>query len=196
MGRSAIPQTQKSVEEMKDQLNENRNNARLLAELSEAYAQAENTRKTRISAKRSIRIRPKQPWANYVMVRLMFSVGEDATACQGIETVLNNETPDARLLALAAKLKLESGKYEDAAAYCRLGRRKFPYNFSSTKGHAHVLIRGDLDDDQLANVLAEIADLETDQIPIARRLIQSRRSQPELSRGRTLGEPNPSRRRN
>lgn len=105
------------------------------------------------------------------MAQLLFSAGEDDKAWTHIDSGLDKQTPDPKLLAFAADLRFRSKDYEESAGYYRIGQQKFPFDFSWTRGLARVhLARNDVD--ELADVLAVIANRDSDRVPIARKLTQ------------------------
>lgn len=161
----------RSLEDIKRELAKRAQDPRLLAELSFAYFAVGEKRQARNVAEQSLQLSRDEPIARLTLAKLLFSIGEDDNAWEHLEMGLDRESPNALVLAAAADWKMRLGDLDEARELYQLGRAKFPADFAWTKHLARILLL-QKDDSQLAPILAEIADREVDQIPIARKLVQ------------------------
>ena len=159
------------VEELKQLLKSEADDAAIWAELAEALMLGGNRRSARRAAQRAIDLSASQPRANYVLAGCLVSGGDEAAAGEWIDRVLDKENPDARLLRLAAQLHSKARRFAKSADLYRLGQRHFPRELDWTKRLARVLLLQGNDAD-LTPVLATLADRQMDEPALTRKLTQ------------------------
>ena len=168
---ASIDSRPSALAELRQALNNNPNDVRVLAQLAAALMARGENRRARQFAEQATGRDTNQPLANYVLVRLLQAAGEDDEARRRLDAGLDMVSPYPPLLELAAKWSLQAGQLDRAERLYRLGKARFPAEFHWTKGLARVLLAKQ-DEEGLAQTLPAIADRESDNILVARKLTQ------------------------
>ena len=109
--------------------------------------------------------------AAYVLARVRLTDGEKQQACQLLAEHLDRESPDENLLGLLAGLYYKAERYVEAAELYELGRQRQPAAAEWPRALARVyLAQGN--DVKLAQVLEQLAWLESEDLPIRKKLAQ------------------------
>lgn len=157
-----------TIEDLQEQLRASPQDASILAELAKADLK-QKPRESRRYALKALAIDKTHPVANYAMARLLHLIGEDEAMWRHIQAGLDRDDPNSELLAFAARLKINEKKYDEAEAFYRLGIEHFPSDYSWTKGLTRaLLLKGD--DVAFAELLAQIADRESDKTSYTQKL--------------------------
>jgi tetratricopeptide (TPR) repeat protein len=144
-------------------------------DLRAALARAHLDRKAYPEARRLIdailQQQPRHPLASYVRARLHLVVGETEPALQLLAAALDRADPQPDLLALLAGLRLKAEQLPQAAELYELGAARFPADLKWTKSLAAVYLKSDAPD-RLAAVLARLADADTDDLVVRKKLAE------------------------
>ena len=143
----------------------------IAAQLAAAYLARKDYPRARALAEAALRDARSRQMAAYVLARVRLAVGENRAALALLEEHLDRESPDESLLNLLAGLRLKAQRYEEAAALYDLGSRRHPTAGAWRRSLAKVyLAQGN--DVKLAEVLAQLAALDADDLPIRKKLAQ------------------------
>lgn len=115
--------------------------------------------------------RPAQPDAALVLARVALAQRDDEHAVALLAAALDESAPHADLLALLARLKLESKQTDEAARLYRIGTDRFPGENRFWNGLA-VSLWETADGETLRPVLETIASRDTDNTAVRKRLAQ------------------------
>lgn len=136
-------------------------NANVLAELAAGYLDRRAVPEARQAAIKAQKINPKHPLAGYVMARVQLSIGDAQAAYRSLTDSLDEDLVNDRHLDLLAGLELRAGRSDEAERLYRLAAKEQPHPDKWLKRLAKVYLVAE-NDDKLAGVLRELADLDWD----------------------------------
>ncbi len=143
----------------------------LLAHMAQFQLGRKNYPEARRLADAALAIEPRSALAHYVRARLHLLVGENAQALERLEGALVRDNPQENVLALLAGLKLKSEDYTAAADLYQLGVKHEPHSAKWLKALAAVYLKS-AQNEELADVLAKLAAIDADDLPIRKKLAQ------------------------
>ncbi|MCH5374324.1 MAG: tetratricopeptide repeat protein, partial [Planctomycetes bacterium] len=147
------------------------NQAPLLAELAEAYLQRRDNMQARKYAVEALRIDPRDQRAAYVLARLYVSIGDASHATAILEKTVSEDSPQENALALFAGLKLQAGEFDEAERLYRLGADRFPGDGNWLKSLTRVYLKTG-DQRKLTRSLAELAKQGPENPLICKKLLE------------------------
>jgi tetratricopeptide (TPR) repeat protein len=165
-----------SLVELQEEYAGNRDDADVAARLAMAHLKRKAHAEARRYALQALKSRPHHQLAAYVLARLYLSIGEARRAEAILTTCLDEENrgrepPQPNALALLAGLRLKAEDYAGAARWYCLGRQHYPHDVKWLKALAGVYLKSN-DRDRLAEALAELAELDADDLTIRKKLVQ------------------------
>jgi tetratricopeptide (TPR) repeat protein len=161
----------KPIEDLQDAVEKDDKDATAAALLARAYFDKGDRAAARRYAKKALELDAKQVPAAYVLARLARLSGDDEAALELLKPALEQERTDADALWLLAELLSAN---DDAAGTLRcyeLGRKSFPKDDRWLKGLARTYLQAQ-DNEQLLPVLAELAEKDTDNVTMRKKLAQ------------------------
>jgi cellulose synthase operon protein C len=141
------------------------------ARLAEAYLARSNYPRARALAESALTDARGRQLAAYVLARVHMVVGENRQAFALLEENLDRNSPDEHLLNLLAGLKFKAEQFDEAAALYELGARQNPAATAWLKSLAKVYL-AERNDAKLAEVLAQLAALDADDLPMRKKLAE------------------------
>lgn len=160
----SLAQLQRAHEAMPD-------DADLAAQLAQALLARRSYAEARRLADKVLANVPRHALASYVLARIRLIVGEDEAAQTLLEEALDRRRPQPDLVNLLAALYSRQRRYDDAAGLYALGAEKFPHDVQWKKSLARVYLTSG-DEKRLAGVLAELSELDADDLVIRKKLAQ------------------------
>ncbi|MBI3468566.1 MAG: tetratricopeptide repeat protein [Planctomycetes bacterium] len=146
-------------------------NADLAARLAVAHFERRAYPQARQLARKALESAPKQQQASYVIARLHLLVGDEDQAVETLNAALDEAAPDEKLVTLLAGLRIKAQKYDEAERLYLLAAKHDPQNNVWRKALARVyLLSGD--DQKLSGVLAELAEQDSDDFTVRKKLAQ------------------------
>ncbi len=164
------PPTGRTLSELQKFLQENPRDADALAETALAYLNRKSNTRARRFADAARKVEEGHQLASYVVARLYLSIGDVDPAMKLLEETLDEEQPQVNHLGLLAGLKLRAEQHDEAERLYLLGADKHPHASKWLKALVRVYLGSD--DEKLAEVLRKLAELETDNVTIRKKLAQ------------------------
>lgn len=166
-----------TIDELKEALAENPEDADALARLAEAQFNKKQYADARTAAEQAAGLEPKQQLAAYVLARLALAAGERERAVELLQESLDREQPNEEMLALLAALKIKDDQPAEAAELYELAALRQPHELKWPKLLARLYLgRGDERDAtteaKLAAVLERLATAEPDDFIVRKKLVQ------------------------
>ena len=146
-------------------------NPDLIGQLAYAYLQRESYAKARKLAQAAVKLKAGHPMATYVLARIRLLIGEARAAHDLLEGCLDEKAPHEKVLTLLAALKIKARDLAAAERLYRLGRKADPHNSKWIKALASLYLKTG-ENDKLAELLVDLADLDGDDIKIRKKLAQ------------------------
>jgi len=145
--------------------------ADLAARLAVAHLERRTYPQARQLARKALELKPKHQQASYVVARLHLLVGDEDQALEALNAALDEAAPDEKLVTLLAGLQIKAQKYDEAERLYLLASEHDPQNNVWRKALARVyLLSGN--DAQLAKVLADLAERDSDDFTVRKKLAQ------------------------
>ena len=170
---AALPNAAKadlSLVDVQKGLAKNPRDPLLLAHMAQFQLGRKNYPEARRTADAALAIEPRTALAHYVRARLHLLVGENQQALDRLTGALDRDNPQENVLALLAGLKLKSEDFAAADLY-QLGLQREPHSAKWLKALAAVYLKSG-QDEKLADVLAKLAAIDPDDLPVRKKLAQ------------------------
>jgi tetratricopeptide (TPR) repeat protein len=155
--------------ELKEAYKKEPGNADLAARLAEQNLLRKNTAEAREQAKAALEKNEKQPIACYVLYRLESAAGNSKEALKYLETGLDKDNPERKVLMELGKIYYNSDRFDKAAEMFELGHKAEPYDSHLLTELARVYTRSGDKDKQIA-VLIKLVPMDADDLDHRKRL--------------------------
>jgi len=161
----------KTFVELQKAAKEDPKNPDRLAELAHAYLKRKAYPEARRLAVAARKIEAKHALAGYILARLHLLIGDNEPAIKLLTESLDEDAPQENVLALLAGLKLKAEQFDEAARLYRLGDERFPGDDKWVRALGRVYLESK-DEKRLAEVLVRLAELDTNDVTVRKKLAQ------------------------
>jgi tetratricopeptide (TPR) repeat protein len=166
---STAPETQKTPAELEKAYLADPDDPQTAAEYAFVLLRLRMRQQARKLAQQALAQNAKEPLAALVMAQLELRAENINSAIDYLQQALDRKRPNARLLALLARLKLLDEEYAEAAGLYELGRKKFPHDLAWVKGSAAAYLKLD-ETNKLVEMLQEVSQRDPDDAGVRKKL--------------------------
>jgi tetratricopeptide (TPR) repeat protein len=143
----------------------------LRARLANAQLDRKQYAQARRLAEAVLEARPKHQLASYVLARVRLLIGEEKEALALLENCLDKAVPNDKVLTLLATMKLKAGDTAGAEKLYEIGHKAHPHDSKWLKALASLYLKNE-ETEKLADLLARLADKDTDQFRYRKKLAE------------------------